>query len=104
MITKEIAAPIENHLRYRNLHFAHDGRKLEADEDEDHAVQQIIQQLPDTIALQTAFRTKRLPRAMTDIQACRNDGEHAGKSEPLRRQIGNVRRKDGERYLNSRIS
>ena len=41
---------------------------------------------------------------MADIQARRDHGEHAGKSKPLRRQIRNVGRQDGERYFNGRVA
>ena len=41
---------------------------------------------------------------MADVQARRDDGEHAGKSKLFSRQIRNVWRKNGERYFNGRIA
>ena len=63
------------------LHGVEDVRQLDADEDEDHAVEQVDDEIPHGLNLQADAGVEDLGRIPADVEAGANDREDAGDME-----------------------
>ena len=78
--------------------------RLQAGDEEHHALDQIGQEVPEHGAREPGRRRNQPQAVPADIEAGRQCGEHAGAAKLLGRPIGHERREDREHDLDAGIA
>ena len=79
-------------------------RQLLADEQEDEALEQEVDQPPDRAGLQPAGARRPARAVVPDDQPGDDDGEHAGDVHRLAEQVGDERRGQRDRVRRQRVA
>ena len=84
--------------------FREDRARLKAGDQEQHALDQIDQEIPEEDALQAGRRADQAEAVPAHVEADRHRRQHAGAAEMLRRPEGEVWRQDRKGDLDARVS
>ena len=84
--------------------FREDRARLKAGDQEQHALDQVDQEIPEENALQPGRRADQAEAVPAHVEADRHRRQHAGAAEMLRRPEGDVWRQDRKGDLDARVS
>ena len=82
----------------------HDRARLKAGDQEQHALDQIDQEIPEEDALQPGRRADQAKAVPAHVEADRHRRQHARAAEMLRRPEGDERRQNRKRDLDARVT
>ena len=80
------------------------GTRLQAGDEEDHALDQIVEEIPEEYALQTRRGADQPKPVPAHVEPRRDGRQHSGPAELLRRPIGEERRQDRKRDFDARVA